>query len=439
MTASEPQVRTSFRFRGRLDALQPDERRELFDRSSSPDPEIIIAVSEIIRRVREEGDDALLEYATRFDCVNLSRLELPRSVIDAARGTIGSQLEASILRAAHNIDRVHRAFAPCITQIESEPGVTVMRRPDPLDAVGIYAPGGKAAYASSVLMAAVPARVAGVREIVLCSPPQSDGLPSREVLAAASIAGVDRVFAIGGAGAIAAMAFGTGSVPRTNKIVGPGNAFVAEAKLQCSREVPIDCPAGPSELVIIADSSASPDVIAREVMAQAEHDVRAIVIVIAIGDDVALKIECAIESRTRSEPRREVIDEALANRGRVLVADSIDEAVRASNAFAPEHLLIATRNAESIVDMVRSAGTVFVGETSSVAFGDYMTGANHVLPTGGMAQSYSGLSTLDFVRWTTIQRITVDAAARLALDTARFADAEGLSAHASAARSWGAQ
>jgi histidinol dehydrogenase len=343
----------------------------------------------------------------------------------------------ALLRSARNIKAVHAAAMPVATSIEVEEGVVVSRRPDPLRRVGIYAPGGTAAYASSVLMAAVPARVAGVDEIVLCTPPsEGTGRPGAAILAAARIAGVDRVFAVGGAGAIAAMATGTESIPRVDKIVGPGNAFVAEAKVQLTSEVGIDCPAGPSELLIIADESAIPEVIAREVMAQAEHDERAVVVVIAIGAATGELIESAIAHSVSAQPRQAIIAKALSERGGVLAVDTIEEAIRAATSFAPEHLMIATKSASDVAASVRCAGSIFIGETSSVAFGDYITGANHVLPTGGMGRVYSGLSTLDFIRWTTTQTISRSAAMRLADDTAEFATAEGLPGHAAAAKAW---
>jgi histidinol dehydrogenase len=285
-------------------------------------------------------------------------------------------------------------------------------------------------------MGVVPARVAGVREVILCSPPGKNGLPSDWVLAAAEIAGVDRVFSVGGAGAIAAMAFGTDSIPRVDKIVGPGNAFVAEAKAQLASVVAFDSPAGPSELLVIADESADPEIIAREMLAQAEHDPRAVVVAIAVGSEVAESIECALRDGMPLTSRTEIIAESLAMRGGIVWVSDVGEAVSAANAFAPEHLLIAVRDSTDIVGQIRNAGTVFIGESSSVAFGDYLTGANHVLPTGGLARSYSGLSTLDFFRWTTWQSVSPAAAARLAEDTAAFAAAEGLDSHAAAARAW---
>lgn len=425
-----------FRFNGLISSLSRDDKRELFNRSAVADPSVKTTVSSIIERVRTSGDTALLEMARDLDGVDPASLEVPKEIVAESLAGLSSSFEIALRRSARNIERVHAASRPEAMTIEVEPGVTVTRRPDALARVGLYAPGGKAAYASSVLMTAIPARVAGVSEIILCSPPSRNEFPAPEVLAAACIAGVDRVFALGGAGAIAAMAIGTATVPRVDRIVGPGNAYVAEAKLQLTSEVAIDSPAGPSELLVIADDSADPAAIAREVSAQAEHDSRAVVIVIAVGSGVAQRISAAIIADVAAQPRARVIIEALAENGGVLSASGIRDAVSAANDFAPEHLLIAARDAANVAQSIRSAGSIFVGEKSSVAFGDYMTGANHVLPTGGMARCYSGLSTLDFVRWTTLQSVTRTAAQQLAADTAVFAQAEGLPAHASAARAW---
>jgi histidinol dehydrogenase len=426
----------SLRFRGKLSDLSSDDRKKLVDRSSAADKEVAGITAAIIERVRDEGDDALFTLAREFDGVEMYSLEVPRDVIRAAFDSFDQSTREVMQRATRNIERVHREWLPKEQQLEVEPGVMVGRRPDPLNRVGIYAPGGRAAYPSSVLMGAIPARVAGVSEIVLCSPPGKNGLPSNSVLVAAEIAGVDKVFAIGGAGAIAAMALGTKTVPRVDKIVGPGNAFVAEAKIQLASVVAFDSPAGPSELVVIADDSANPRVIARELLAQAEHDPRAIVLAIAIGANVANRIEKELAGMLGSAKRREIIAESLATRGGIVSVGNVSEAVAAANGFAPEHLMIATKNPESIVSAIRNAGTVFLGETASVAFGDYLTGANHVLPTGGLARSYSGLSTLDFFRWTTWQSVTRDGASALAADTAAFAECEGLFGHADAARAW---
>jgi histidinol dehydrogenase len=332
---------------------------------------------------------------------------------------------------------VHRAFLPIAQETQSEPGVIVGRRPDPLGRVGVYAPGGRAAYPSSVLMGTVPARVAGVGEVIVCSPPSREtGQPSEVVLAAAALAGADRVFALGGAGAIAALAYGTETVPRVDRIVGPGNAYVAEAKIQVSSAVAIDSPAGPSELLVLCDDSADPALVARELLAQAEHDPLAAVVAVTTSEECAHAIVRQLALQIATQPRAEIIATALAAQGAVLWSDSMNASIAFANAYAPEHLLLIVTDADRALAQLRNAGTVFVGASASVAFGDYMTGANHVLPTGGLARSYSGLSTLDFVRWTTYQRVTPAAAARLAADVGMFADAEGLPGHATAARAW---
>ena len=427
------------RYAGALSDLLPVDRAALLRRPSATSSDVREQTEEIIRRVRRVGDRALREMAAAFDGVSLDALEVPVAIRRRALAEIDPVLRSALERAARNIELFHSADPPRTVEIETEPGVTVGRRPDPLQRVGIYSPGGRAAYASSVLMAGIPARVVGVAEIILCSPPQKDGYPAVVVLAACEIAGVDRVFAIGGAGAIAAMAYGTDSVPRVDRIVGPGNAYVAEAKLQVSRDVGIDSPAGPSELLVICDTDACADTIAREVIAQAEHDVNACVVVVAVGDETASGITDAIERILPSVSRADVVRAALEQHGAVLGADSIGEAVEFATEFAPEHLLLALENAERVLPDIRNAGCVFVGEQSSVVFGDYITGGNHVLPTGGLARSYSGLGPLDFVRWTSYQKLTRAAARSLADDTAVLAAAEGLPAHAAAALGWSVQ
>ena len=424
-------------FTGRIDALGSDARRRLVERGV-PEGDLLLRerVAAIVRRVREEGDDALRALARELDGVELEALEVPRRAWTRALDALDPALRRAMARSAENIARAHRAFLPVAQEIVTEPGIVVGRRPDSLGRVGVYAPGGRAAYPSSVLMGAVPARVAGVGEVVLCSPPQRDGSPAGVVLAAAALAEVDRVFALGGAGAIAAMAFGTASVPRVDRIVGPGNAYVAEAKLQVSGRVAIDSPAGPSELLAIVDSSADPRLVARELVAQAEHDPDAFALAIAIGDECAAAIERELVLAIESAARREIVVAALATRGGVLAAADLGSAIALANEIAAEHVLIVLEDADRALGGLRGAGTVFGGASSSVAFGDYMTGANHVLPTGGLARCYSGLSTLDFIRWTTYQRVSADAAARLADDVGVFADAEGLPGHAAAARAW---
>lgn len=431
----------AFRFTGPVAALTTADRRVLFDRSTSADDTIRTDTAAIIRRVQRDGDTALRELAAQFDGATLDALEVPRAAWERARDAMEPALRTALERAVRNVRAAHTAFLPQAVEVETEPGIRVGRRPDPLQRVGVYAPGGRATYPSSLIMGVVPAKVAGVPDVVVCSPASSSGMPSDVVLAAAAIAGADRVFAIGGAGAVAAMAFGTASVPRVDRIVGPGNAYVAEAKLQCAGAVAIDSPAGPSELLVIADASADVAVVAREMLAQAEHDPRAAVVCVAVGAEVAANVERAISAAVPSIERAAIVRESFAFAGAVLSANTLDEAVAFANSWAAEHLLLAVApsSLETAFAALRGAGTIFLGESASVAFGDYMTGANHVLPTGGLSRCYSGLSTLDFIRWTSWQRVSPAAAASLATDVGRFADSEGLPNHAATARQWSAR
>ena len=426
------------RWTGPLSRLGPEALEALLFRgqAASGERELRGQVASLIAEVRSRGDAALRELARRFDRVSLESLEVPREAVRAALDRQPPALRRAMERSARNVARVHSAFRPQASRVEVEPGVIVERRPDPLGRVGVYAPGGRAAYPSSVLMGAVPARVAGVPEVVLCSPPGPGGQPSDPVLAAAAVAEVDRVFALGGAGAIAALAYGTESVPAVDRIVGPGNAWVAEAKLQVSSRVPIDSPAGPSELLVLLDATSDVEAVTRELLAQAEHDPEAAVVAVALDDATARRLLDRIVALVPAAARADVIRPALSTRGAVLVAATPDEAVAFAERWAPEHLMLAVQGAAELAGRIRNAGTVFVGTSSSGAFGDYLTGANHVLPTAGTARAWSGLSTLDFLRWTTVQTVSREGAAALAADTDVFATAEGLHAHAAAGRAW---
>jgi histidinol dehydrogenase len=424
------------RFRGPLHALTDRERTQLLERVAPLDDMVRTTTEAIIDVVRREGDAALISLAREYDKVRLKSLEVPREAWREALRALDPALRAAMERAAVNIRAVHAAAMPQLIETSPEPGVIVGRRPDPLRRVGVYAPGGRAAYPSSVLMGVIPARVAGVEEVIICAPPAPNGQPDAATLAAAELSGADRVFAVGGAGAVAAMAYGTATIPRVDRIVGPGNAYVAQAKLLVASAVGIDSPAGPSELLIIADDSADPLRVASEMLAQAEHDPETVVVLLALGDALGTAVFEAVEKLLPVQGRRAILERSLAERGAILSVSSTREAIAFANLFAPEHLLLATRDADALLADIRSAGTVFVGETSSVTFGDYITGANHVLPTGGLARSYSGLSTSDFIRWTTYQRVDREAAARLSQDVAVFAEAEHLPGHAAAARAW---
>lgn len=419
---------------GSLRDLSPETRRRLIERPWVADAPTRAAVSRIIDAVRTQGDAALCAFALEFDHVRLADLEVSRECCLAALGALDPAVRAALEHATRNVERVHRALRPEERIIDVEAGVVVRRRPSPLARVGVYAPGGQAAYPSSVLMGVIPARVAGVAEILLCSPPTASGKPADVVLAAAALAGATRVFAVGGAAALAAMALGTPSIPRVDAIVGPGNAYVTEAKLQLAREVRTDLPAGPSEILVIADDSAYVESIAIELCAQAEHGSDSTAIALVVGVGGAARLDEALARRVASLRRRAIVMGALERHGALLEVDSTGEALAFAQEYAPEHLLLITRDAALLADRVTTAGSVFIGASSSVAFGDYVTGANHVLPTAGFARSRSGLSTEDFVRWTTLQHVSPAAARRLAPTVTALAITEGLETHAAAAQ-----
>jgi histidinol dehydrogenase len=424
---------STLRFTGALEDLSPAELRELLDRSRlEADALIEERVREIGVAVRRGGDVALRRLTAELDGVDLTSFEVGSDELRAARKRVEPNVLRALERAARNLERVHRAFLPTVTEVETEPGVVVGRRPEPLSAVGVYAPGGRAAYPSSVLMGVVPARVAGVERVVVCSPPQKSGLPSDVVLAAADIGGATSVLGLGGAQAIFALAHGTPSIPKVARIVGPGNAYVAEAKRQVAGIVGIDAPAGPSEILILADDSASPALLARELVAQAEHDPEASCVALVTSAEVAAETVQILSEL--DVPRGEIVTAALRSRGAVLTIRDLEVGLRFAGDYAGEHVLLAVRDPDALQTRVRHAGTVFFGPGGSVAFGDYLTGANHVLPTAGAGRAYSGLSTNDFVRFTTYQRISGAGARSLAADTVTLAESEGLFAHAAAAR-----
>jgi histidinol dehydrogenase len=427
-------VTVSFFARGRIAALDEPTLTRLLERAPVDDDGALeSATAAILADVRSRGDVALREMAARFDRVQLDALEVPRGEWDAALAALDAPVRAALARAAENIRRFHSAQIPEDVALEVEKGVRVTRTWTPLARVGVYVPGGRAAYPSSVLMGVIPAKAAGVEEVIVCSPPGPGGLPAREVLAACAIAGADRLFALGGAGAIGALTYGTESVPFVDAVVGPGNRWVTEAKRQVAGRILIDSPAGPSEVLVLADETADPSLIAREVLAQAEHDPEAACVVVTTSARIASATEAEIARQLDEAPRADVCRQALAAWGAILLADSAEQALRFTNLYATEHLSIMTASASADARKVRTAGTTFVGPSASVAFGDYMTGANHVLPTMGRARSFSGLSTLNYLRSFTIQEVTPAGARSMVDDVETLALAEGLPAHAAAA------
>ncbi|HSG47224.1 MAG TPA: histidinol dehydrogenase, partial [Longimicrobiales bacterium] len=437
MTTPDANAATGLRlaYDGPLAEVPAKLMKRLLSRAPSDERKVREATRGILDLVREQGDGALKEFARKFDDVALTELEVPREAWDRALEELDPAVRAGLERAARNIEAFHRAQIPAEVVLEVEPGVRLGRRFTPLGAVGVYAPGGRAAYPSSVLMGAVPARAVGVKEIVVCSPPGPDGLPSPVVMAAAAVAGATRLFAVGGAGAVGAMAYGSQSIPRCDAIVGPGNRWVLEAKRQVAGEVIIDSPAGPSEVLVLSEEGAAhPDFLASELVAQAEHDPDTAVVFITPSPAQLDAVRGALEAQVSGTPRREVVETALATNGALLLAEDRDAMLAFAQRYAAEHLSLCTRDPRADLPRLTTAGTIFMGESSTVAFGDYMTGANHVLPTAGTSRSFSGLSALNFMRSFTWQEVTPRGAAGLSEAVAVLAEAEGLPAHAAAAR-----
>ncbi len=418
----------------RISELTTEEEDRLFNRKPSDEPQLQALVTGILHRVKREGDDALRSMAREFDGADLQALEVPSELCEKALKALDPGLREDLEEAARNIDLFHRAQIPEEIQVTVRPGVTLGRRAVPLPSVGVYAPGGRAAYPSSVLMGVVPAVAAGVQEVVLCSPPGPSGLPPKEVLAAAAIGGASRVFALGGAGAIGAMAFGTTSVPAVDAIVGPGNRFVTEAKRQVAGDVLIDSPAGPSEVLVVADSGADPRLCALELICQAEHDPDAAVALVTDSPSLLDAVRAVLKEEVLRAPRREIVEAALAHQGALLLASNKEEALKLARDYAAEHLALFTASPRADMEKAQTAGTVFLGQAAAVAYGDYITGANHVLPTGGLARSFSSLSTLHYLRMFTWQEISPEAAAAMSPSVERMAESEGLPGHAEAAR-----
>lgn len=391
---------------------------------AAQDPAVQKAVRRILADVRKRGDAAVRAYTKKFDGVSPRQFELSANLIDAI-----PQAQADALRAAHErIRAFHERQLQKSWDFTDADGTRLGQQVSPLERVGLYVPGGKAAYPSSVLMNAVPAKVAGVRELVMASPN-----PNPLVLAAAALAGVDRVLGIGGAQAIAALAYGTKSIARVDKIVGPGNAYVAEAKRQVFGEVGIDMVAGPSEILVIADGTAPPDWVAMDLFSQAEHDESAQAILLSPKEDYLAAVESAIRKLLPGMPRREVIGASLKARGALILTRDLEEACAVANRIAPEHLELAVEDPEKILPQVRTAGAIFLGRWSSEAIGDYCAGPNHVLPTAGTARFSSPLGVYDFQKRTSVIGVSKDGAAKLGRIAMTLAEGEGLSAHARAA------
>ncbi len=390
-------------------------------------------VTDIIADVRANGDKALYAYCEKFDKAKLTTLLVTKEEIDEAVASVDPGFIKILEKAAANIRKFHARQVRNSFIINDEDGILMGQKIIPVDRAGLYVPGGTAAYPSTVLMDSIPAKIAGVRELVMVTPPNAEGRINPVILAAAHVAGVDKIFKVGGAQAIAALAYGTESIPKVDKIVGPGNAFVAEAKKQVFGQVSIDMIAGPSEILIVADGASNPRHLAADLLSQAEHDKLASAVLVTDSAELALAVQAELEVQIPKLERADIARASIDNNGKIIVADNLEKVIAISNEIAPEHLELCVDNPFDYLDSIRHAGSVFMGRNCPEALGDYFAGPNHTLPTSGMARFSSPLSVDDFIKKTQYTYYTHDALARVAKDVAAFATAEGLTAHAKSA------
>ncbi|MBR5380954.1 MAG: histidinol dehydrogenase [Clostridia bacterium] len=410
----------------RLDEMNRD---EVFAREENK-TDVSGAVRDIISDVRERGDEALFEYARKFDRVSIDSLCVSEEEIDRAVEDTEPEFKRILERAAANIKAFHSRQVRTGFAVSMENGVVLGQKIEPIERVGLYVPGGTAAYPSSVLMDAIPAKLAGVKELCIATPPQKDGCVAPAILAAARVAGVDTVYKMGGAQAVAALAYGTRTVRRVDKIVGPGNAYVTEAKRQVFGRVAIDMIAGPSEIMIVADENSSARELAADLLSQAEHDRLSSAVLITPSERLAFEVQKELEAQIKRLERRDIARVSIDERGKIIVTKSIDEAVDAANELAPEHLELCVDEPFALLGKVKNAGSVFLGRSCPEALGDYLAGPNHTLPTMGTARFSSPLSVDDFIKKTQFTFYTREALKDAAQDVAYFARKEGLTGHA---------
>ena len=405
---------------------------EIFARVE-PVVDVTAIVTDIIANVRQKGDRALYEYCEKFDKAKLDTLLVTPEEIQEAAEAVGEEFLEILRKAAANIRKFHQKQVRNSFIINDEDGILMGQKIIPVDRAGLYVPGGTAAYPSTVLMDSIPAKIAGVPEVVMVTPPNAEGKINPYILAAAYVAGVDKIFKVGGAQAVAALAYGTESIPRVDKIVGPGNAFVAEAKRQVFGQVSIDMIAGPSEILIIADGKSNPRHLAADLLSQAEHDKLASAVLVTDSAELAKAVQAELEVQIPQLERAEIARASIDNNGKIILADNLKQVIEISNEIAPEHLELCLDNPFDYLDSIRHAGSIFMGRNCPEALGDYFAGPNHTLPTSGMARFSSPLSVDDFIKKTQYTYYTGDALARVAKDVAAFATAEGLTAHARSA------
>ncbi|NYB52552.1 MAG: histidinol dehydrogenase [Methanobacteriaceae archaeon] len=409
-------------------------RMNLLQRSQIDAESVMDTVKEIVIDVINKKDEALLHYTEKFDGITLRDFLVSENDLKESFGKIDKRIAESLSKASSNIRKFHQAQLIKDWSIEVEAGVTAGQIIRPLQKVGCYIPGGRAVYPSSILMTVIPAKVAGVEEIICCTPPGPEGKVEDIVLAAAYLAGADKVYQVGGAQAIAAMAYGTETIPSVDKIVGPGNVFVTAAKKMVYGQVDIDFPAGPSEVLIIADETANPEYIALDLLAQAEHDPQAASVLVTTSSQLANAVLDQIKIELPQMKRKKIIEESLSENGLIVRVKSLKEAIDFSNEYAPEHLIIMTKDPDNLVSEINNAGSIFLGNLTPVAAGDYGSGTNHVLPTSFCARMYSGLSTESFIKKPTVQRISKKGLDNLKDVVIPLAEYEGLYAHAESFR-----
>lgn len=405
---------------------------EIFARNM-PMSSVSDIVTGIIERVKSEGDAAIFALTEKFDGVKLSSLEVSKEEIDEGVSKVEPEFIGILERAAANIRKFHERQVRNSFIINHSDGIVIGQKIIPVDKAGLYVPGGTAAYPSTVLMDAIPAKIAGVPLVVMITPPAKDGKVNPAILAAAKVAGVDKIYKAGGAQAIAALAYGTETVPKVDKIVGPGNAFVAEAKKQVFGLVSIDMIAGPSEILIVADGKTNPRYAAADLLSQAEHDKNASAVLVTDSYEFALAVQKEIEAQLPKLEREEIARASVENNGKIIVAETLDAAIEIANEIAPEHLELCVDNPFDYLDKIRHAGSIFMGRNCPEALGDYFAGPNHTLPTSGTAKFSSPLSVDEFVKKTQYTYYTKDALSRVAEDIAVFARKEGLTGHAKSA------
>ncbi len=405
---------------------------DIFARTE-PTFDVADIVTDIIDNVRKKGDKALFEYSEKFDKANLTSLEVTEEEIEEAFSLVEPRFIEILKKAAKNIEEFHKKQVRNSFVLNETEGVVTGQKVTPIERVGLYVPGGTAAYPSTVLMDSIPAKIAGCDYICITTPPSSDGKVNPVILAAAKIAGVDKIFKVGGAQAVAALAYGTETVKKVDKIVGPGNAFVAEAKRQVFGRVSIDMIAGPSEILVIADGKSDPAFVAADLLSQAEHDKNASAVLVTDSEDLANKVATEIENQLSLLSREEIARASVDNNGKIIVADNLEDVFAVANEIAPEHLELCVDNPFDYLDKIKNAGSIFMGRYCPEALGDYFAGPNHTLPTSGTARFSSPLSVDDFVKKSQFVYYGKNALDRVAEDVAFFAQKEGLTAHAKSA------